>query len=159
VAAILAVAVAMAVAGCGSAATPTPGPVSPSPAPVPEASFTGGPASSRLDEPEVLAWDGGTCERGADDAWLAINVGFPNGSEYFGIVVGRSPYTPSATREAAGGGTFGGDDVVITWRHQGEGHVVARGGLVLELAKDLALGSFRGRLEDGTPVRGTFSCS
>jgi hypothetical protein len=126
--------------------------------PVPETSFTGGPASARLDEPEPVTWDGGSCERGADDAWLALNIGYPNGEEYFGLVIGQSPYTPAATRGAAGGGTFGGDDVVITWRHGGAGFNVARGGLVLELAKDLSLGTFQGRLEDGTPVRGTFSC-
>lgn len=154
----VALAAAVAVAGCGSAASLSPGPATPTPAPVPEASFTGGPASARLDEPQLMAWEGGTCERGADDAWLALNIGFPNGTEYFGLVIGQSPYTPAATRGAAGGGTFGGDDVVITWRHEGTGYNIARGGLVLELARDLSLGSFRGRLEDGTPVRGTFSC-
>lgn len=156
--ATLALGAALLLAGCGSAASPSLGPVTPTPAPVPEASFTGGPASSRLDEPEAVAWEGGRCERGADDAWLALNIGYPNGDEYFGLVIGQSPYTPAATRGAAGGGTFGGDDVVITWRHEGTGYNVARGGLVLELARDLSLGSFQGRLEDGTPVRGTFSC-
>ena len=33
-----------------------------------------------------------------------------------------------------------------------------RGGLIVELAKDLSLGSFTGKLADGTEVRGTFSC-
>jgi hypothetical protein len=59
---------------------------------------------------------------------------------------------------AAKGGTFGGDDVVITWRHAGAAVRVDRGGLVVELAKDLSLGSFTGRLADGTGIRGTFSC-
>ena len=103
-------------------------------------------------------WDGGYCERGTSDAWLALNIGFPNGDEYFGIVLGRSPYTPEATRVAAKGGTFGGDDSVITWRHAGVAAVMDRGGLIVELAKDLSLGSFTGKLADGTEVRGTFSC-
>jgi len=108
--------------------------------------------------PARAAWDGGFCERGTSDAWLALNIGSPNGDEYFGIVIGRSPYTPTATRVAAKGGTFGGDDAVITWRQAGVGTVMDRGGLVVELAKDLSLGSFTGRLADGTEVRGTFSC-
>jgi hypothetical protein len=108
--------------------------------------------------PARAAWGGGYCERGAGDAWLALNIGFPNGDEYFGIVLGRSPYTPEATRVAAKGGTFGGDDAVITWRQAGVGTVLDRGGLVVEVAKDLSLGSFTGRLADGTEVRGTFSC-
>lgn len=61
-------------------------------------------------------------------------------------------------RVAARGGTFGGDDAVITWRHAGAAARLDRGGLVVELAKDLSLGSFSGRLADGTEVRGTFSC-
>jgi hypothetical protein len=106
----------------------------------------------------MTAWDGGYCARGIADAWLALNIGSPNGNEYFGLVIGRSPYTPEATRVAAKGGAFGGDDAVITWRHEGAAATMDRGGLVVELAKDLSLGSFTGRLADGTEVRGTFSC-
>jgi hypothetical protein len=138
--------------------TPSPGPASPTPVPIPEQSFTGGTGSARLTLPVRTAWDGGYCERGASDAWLALNIGFPNGDAYFGLVLGRSSYTPEATRVAAGGGTFGGDDAVITWRQAGAGVVLDRGGLFVELAKDLSLGSFTGRLADGTEVRGTFSC-
>lgn len=121
-------------------------------------SFTGGTGSARLTLPAATAWDGGHCARGAGDAWLALNIGIPNGDDYFGLVLGRSQYTPTATRVAARGGTFGGDDAVITWRHAGAASVMDRGGLVVELAKDLSLGSFTGRLGDGTEVRGTFSC-
>ena len=70
--------------------------------------FTGGAGSARLTLPVRTVWDGGDRERGASDAWLALNIGFPNGDEYFGLVLGRSPYTPEATRVAAKGGTFGG---------------------------------------------------
>jgi len=108
--------------------------------------------------PARAAWDGGHCARASDDAWLALNIGLPNGAEYFGLVVGRSPYTPAATRVAAKGGTFGGNDAVITWRHAGTAATMDRGGLVVELAKDLSLGSFTGRLADGTEIRGTFLC-
>jgi len=148
----------LAAGGCGGGASASPVDASASPAPIPEASFTGGPGSARLDLPVRLAWDGGWCTRGPGDAWLALNVGFPNGAEYFGLVAGQSPYTPAATRGAAGGGTFGGDDLAITWRHLGTAVNVAGAGLVLELAKDLSLGSFHGRLADGTEVRGSFSC-
>ena len=78
--------------------------------------------------------------------------------EYFGLVVGQSPYTPEATRGAAGGGTFGGSDAAITWRHGGTAVNVVPGGLVIEVSGDLSIGTFRGHLEDGTEVGGTFSC-
>jgi len=155
---VLVVGAALLVAACGAGATPSAGPASPTPAPIPETSFTGGTGSARLTLPAGTAWDGGHCERGTDDAWLALNIGLPNGPDYFGLVVGRSPYTPAATRVAARGGTFGGDDAVITWRHAGAAGRIDRAGLVVELARDLAVGSFSGRLADGTEVRGTFSC-
>jgi len=125
---------------------------------MPVQSFTGGTGSARLTLPAAAAWDGGQCQRGTADAWLALNIGVPNGDDYFGLVIGRSPYTPTATRVAAKGGTFGGDDVTLTWWHAGEAASMVPGGLVVELAKDLSLGSFTGRLADGTEVRGTFSC-
>jgi hypothetical protein len=149
--------VALLVAACGPGATPSPGPATPS-VPIPEPSFTGGSGSARLTLPAQATWDGGYCTRATDDAWLALNIGFPNGDDYFGLVVGRSPYTPSATRVAARGGTFGGDDAAITWRRAGVAARMDRSGLVVELARNLAVGSFSGRLADGTKVRGTFSC-
>ena len=153
-----AAAFAVALSACGVAATPSTEPASPTPVPLPEASFTGGTGSARLMLPARTAWDAGSCTRGVDDAWLALNIGFPNGDEYFGLVVGRSPYTPEATRMAAKGGTFGGDDAVITWRHAGAAAAMDPGGLVVKLEMDLSLGSFTGKLPDGTEVSGSFSC-
>ena len=146
------------VGACAPAATPSPVPASPTPAPIPEQAFTGGTGSARLTLPARTAWEGGHCERGPDDAWLALNIGWPNGAEYFGLVIGRSAFTPAATRVAARGGTFGGDDVVITWRHMGAAATMDRGALIVEVARDLSIGTFAGRLADGTEVRGTFSC-
>ncbi len=149
----------LALAGCGAApASPGEAGASATPAPIPETSFTGGTAAARLTLPARATWDGGSCTRGAGDAWLALNIGFPNGTEYFGLVVGQSPYTPAAQRGAAGGGTFGGQDAVITWRHGGTDANVAADGLEVVVARDLSLGSFSGHLADGTEVQGTFSC-
>ena len=150
-------AVALGLAACAPAGSPSLQP-SPSAAAIPEASFTGGTAEARQTDPTPVAWDGGWCTRGPEDAWLAVNIGLPNGAEYFGLVVGRSAYTPAASRLAAGGGTFTGNDAVITWRHAGTSASAASDGLTVEVAKDLSLGSFSGRLVDGTEVAGSFSC-
>jgi hypothetical protein len=150
-------AIVLAVAGCSTSATPSPAPSATS-SPLPQASFTGGTGGAGLTLPAKVAWAGGWCERGAGDAWLALNIGSPNGPEYFGLVVGQSPYTPTATRGAAGGGSFGGNDAVITWRHQGTGTSAVPAGLDVEVAPGLSTGSFTGRLADGTQVQGTFSC-
>lgn len=154
---MIALVVALFVSACGAAATPSPTATSTS-SPIPEASFTGGTANARLTAPAVATWAGGWCSRGIDDAWLAVNVGSPNGAEYFGLVAGQSPYTASATRKATGGGTFGGDDAVVTWRHDGKALKLVAAGLAVQLATDLSGGTFTGALADGTEVRGTFSC-
>jgi hypothetical protein len=151
-------AAALALAACGGGASPSPPVATPTPAPLPEASFTGGTAMASLELPAEVEWRGGWCGRGTGDAWLAVNIGHPNGAEYFGLVVGRSPHTPAATRTASGGGTFAGDDAVITWRHAGTVANVVSTGLVVELAPNLSEGTFEGLLADGTEVRGTFSC-
>jgi hypothetical protein len=154
----MALAAALALAACGGGASPSPPVATPTPAPLPEASFTGGTAAARLELPADVQWRGGWCGRGAGDAWLAVNIGYPNGAEYFGLVVGRSPHTPDATRPATGGGTFAGDDAVITWRHAGAAVNVVSAELVVELPASLVRGTFEGRLADGTEVRGSFSC-
>jgi hypothetical protein len=148
---------ALLVAACGGPAS-SPGTPTPTASPLPQASFTGGTASARITQPATVTWNGGWCERGPADAWLALNVGSPNGAEYFGLVVGQSAYTPAAGRDAAGGGSFGGDEAVITWRHGGAAVNVASAALAVEVAKDLRLGTFSGHLPDGSEVRGTFSC-
>ncbi len=149
--------VVLGVAGCAAASSPSPQP-SPSAATIPAASFTGGTADARLSAPARATWNGGWCTRGPEDAWLAVNIGFPNGAEYFGLVVGRSAYTPEATRVAAGGGTFTASDAVITWQHAGSAANLAPAGLTVLVARDLSLGTFSGRLDDGTKVAGSFSC-
>jgi hypothetical protein len=151
------VAFALAVAGCAPAPPPSAA-ASPTPPPIPEASFTGGTGNARLTLPQKVAWDGGYCDRGTDDAWLALNIGSPNGAEYFGLVVGQSPYTPGATRTASGGGRFGGEDAAVTWRGGGTAANLARDGLVVTVETDLSRGSFSGHLPDGTEVSGGFSC-
>jgi hypothetical protein len=155
---VLALAAGLLVVACGAGASPSPATQSPTPAPLPEASFTGGTASASVELPFEARWAGGWCSRGAGDSWLAVNIGYPNGAEYFGLVVGRSPHTPEATHTAAGGGTFTGGDVVVTWRHEGAAVNVPNTGLVLELAPNLSKGTFRGVLADGTEVGGTFGC-
>ena len=147
---------ALAVAACSPAETaPTP---SPTPAPPPAATFTGGRAAANLTAPDPVAWKGGYCTRGADDAWLAINIGDLNGDEYFGLVVGADPHADPAASPAAGGGTFRGAAATITWRHGGARAVISRVSTIVVVAPDLRSGSFSGTLDDGREVRGGFDC-
>ena len=107
-----------------SASSPGASDASPGPSPSPSAplgDFTGGTAKATLALPAgAVAYAGGTCEDGPGNAWVAVNIGQPNGAEYFGLIAGRSPYGASDLQTAAGGGTFKGDAVLVTYRHAGK---------------------------------------
>jgi len=150
-------AVAFAVAACaGPGATPQPATPEPS---FPVATFSGGTARATLDDGSAggLAWSGGTCERGTSNAWLAVNIGAPNGDEYFGLLVGQHPYGGEGPA-VAGGGTFRDASILVTYRHGGKATTLAAGSVVVVISADLRSGTFRGALPGGTEVRGTFGC-
>jgi len=106
----------------------------------------------------ALTYAGGSCEHGPDNAWLAVNIGQPNGAEYFGLVAGRSPYSPTDVRTAAGGGTLKGDAVLVAYRHAGSPFVLDHDSASVLLVADASGGTFSGHLADGTNVSGTFGC-
>jgi len=175
--AILALLLGLAVAGCASpAGTPAASAAAsafasafafaspsesgaPSPSPSPIVGYTGGPATATVTLPSgTLSYAGGSCEHGSADAWLAVNIGQPNGPEYFGLVAGRSPYGPTDLQVAAGGGTLKGDAVLVTYLHAGAPFVLDHDSATVILVTDLSGGTFSGHLADGTQVRGSFSC-
>jgi hypothetical protein len=146
-----------------SASVSSPGPsVSPGPSPsasAPLGDFTGGTARASLTLPAgAVAYAGGTCEDGPGNAWVAVNIGQPNGAEYFGLIAGRSPYGASDLQTAAGGGTLKGDAVLVTYRHAGTTFVLDHDTASVFLYADDLGGTFTGHLADGTNVSGTFRC-
>ena len=124
-----------------------------------EADFTGGTATATVTLPGgALTYAGGSCEHGPADAWVAVNIGQPNGAEYFGLIAGRSPYSPTDVRTAAGGGTLKGDAVLVTYRHAGSPIVLDHDSASVFLVVDASGGTFSGHLADGTNVSGKFAC-
>jgi hypothetical protein len=124
-----------------------------------DAGFTGGTATATVTLPGgAVTYAGGSCEHGPGDAWLAVNIGQPNGAEYFGLIAGRSPYSPTDVPTAAGGGTLKGDAVIVTYRHAGLTLVLDHDSATVFLVTDVSGGTFSGHLADGTPVSGTFGC-
>lgn len=137
----------------GAAAGATPA-VSPS-----DAGFTGGTAKATVTVPSgTSTYAGGSCEHGVGDAWVAVNIGAPDGAEYFGLIAGRSPYSPTDATTATGGGTLKGDAVVVTYRHAGLTFVLDHATATVVLFVDVSGGTFSGHLADGTTVSGTFAC-
>ena len=121
--------------------------------------FTGGTATASLTLPGgTVGYKGGSCEHGPGNDWVAVNIGQPNGPEYFGLTAGRSPYGASDVRTASGGGTLKGDAVLITYRHAGSAFVLDHDSASVFLFVDTSGGTFTGHLADGTNVSGTFRC-
>ena len=121
--------------------------------------FTGGTATASLTLPGgTVGYTGGSCEHGPGNDWVAVNIGQPNGPEYFGLTAGRSPYGASDVRTASGGGTLKGDAVLITYRHAGSAFVLDHDSASVFLFVDTSGGTFTGHLADGTNVSGTFRC-
>lgn len=143
-----------------ASAMPSPEASAATPAPSPSlAAFTGGTAAATVTLPDgALTYAGGACEHGPSDAWVAVNIGQPNGAEYFGLIAGRSPYSPTDVQTAAGGGTLKGDAVLVTYRHAGSPFVLDRDSASVFLFVDATGGRFSGHLADGTNVSGTFAC-
>ena len=135
---------------------------SPAGSPSPSASdpgFTGGSAAATVTLPSgALAFAGGSCEHGIGDAWLAVNIGQPDGAEYFGLIAGRSPYSPTDVHTATGGGTLKGDAVIVTYRHAGTVYVLDHDSATVTVGQDVSSGTFAGHLADGTIVSGSFAC-
>jgi hypothetical protein len=124
-----------------------------------EVDFAGGTATATVTLPGgALTYAGGSCEHGPADAWVAVNIGQPNGAEYFGLIAGRSPYSPTDVRTAAGGGTLKGDAVLVTYRHAGSPIVLDHDSASVFLIVDASGGTFSGHLADGTNVSGKFAC-
>lgn len=131
---------------------------SPEPSPS-DAGFTGGTATATVTLPSgTSTYAGGSCEHGVGDAWVAVNIGAPNGAEYFGLIAGRSPYSPTDATAATGGGTLKGDAVVVTYRHAGVTFVLDHDTATVFLYVDVSGGTFSGHLADGTAVSGKFAC-
>ncbi len=145
-----------------SVASPAPSDASPGATPSASAAqgdFTGGTATASLTLPSgAVGYAGGTCEHGPGNDWVAVNIGQPNGPEYFGLTAGRTPYGASDVQTASGGGTLKGEAVLITYRHAGAPFVLDHDSASVFLFVDTSGGTFTGHLADGTIVSGTFRC-
>ena len=118
-----------------------------------------GPATARVAVAgKKIVFRNGQCERAA--TYFAINIGATGldvnakrRPDYFGIVVGRTPLTPTE-KPAGKDGVY--KSVLITFTSHGRGYAVGKDAkLVLE--KGRRIGSFSGTAA-GKRVRGTFRC-
>jgi hypothetical protein len=120
--------------------------------------FSGSATASVTVGDQSFTFKNGRCDKGPDDAWLAVNIG--QGDEYFGLLVGTDPTAPAGRKAAKGGGEFTGQDCGVLSATFG-GNSFARGldaTCKLTLDADLAGGEFVGTTIEGLPVSGSFKC-
>lgn len=106
-----------------------------------------------------IAYKQGQCDRTA--AYFTINIGttaldlkVKPKPAYFGITVGRTPFTPASPRAAKDGSYAAG---VITFVRKGK-VTTLRAGAKVTLQRGRTMGTFRGVADSGQQVRGSFRC-
>jgi hypothetical protein len=123
-------------------------------------SFNGGGATASVTVAgETYDYEGGACRIGADDEYVAVNIGTIGGGQYFAVLAGRSPAADADTRSTKGGGEFSGDDVLVTFVADGRSFLLQSADTKLTLAPDLRSGTFTSiEANAGADVRGEFAC-
>lgn len=107
---------------------------------------------------QTLAFKDGRCDKAADEAWLAVNIGQAGGSHYFGLLVGAHPGAGPNAKTAKGGGEFT-EGILVTAAQGDNSYTMAPAeGNKITLEPDLSAGSFVGTTVDGKPISGSFKC-
>lgn len=161
---VLVAMLALVAAGCGgSSSSKTAGKT----VVAPIRSFTDGPATASVKAgDQAIEYKGGTCEKGAGDKYLALNIGDTNGSgDYFGLLAGQSPSADTSAHSANGGGDLSGEgEALVTFRHASRSYLLRFTDTKITLAANIASGSFTSTLTTPdatgatTTVSGTFHC-
>jgi len=123
-------------------------------------SFSGSAVATVVVGDQALAFKDGRCDKGADDAWLVVNIGQLGADNYFGLVVGATPAAPEGTRSAKGGGEFTAGAVGAIIAVQGGNTFSMNGvaGAKVTVDPDLKGGEFVGTTLTGQPMSGSFKC-
>jgi hypothetical protein len=158
----------VALAACGGGgeekATPTPAeptgatPTQPAEGTPLGPSLSGSATATVMVGDQIFAFKDGRCDRGADDAWLAVNIGQVAGSDYFGLLVGAHPGTGPDVKPAKEGGVFT-EGILVTATQGSSTFTMGPGeGNKVILTPDLNSGEFEGSTLDGQPIFGSFQC-
>ena len=127
------------------------------------AEFSGSATATVTVGDQSFTFENGRCDKGPDDAWLAVNIGQAGGGEYFGLLVGANPSAPQGARPVTGGGVFTDGEIALTVEQGGSsflmgGTSAAAAGNRVTLAADLKSGEFSGATLQGEPISGSFTC-
>lgn len=121
-------------------------------------SFSGTATATVLLGNQTFSFNNGQCDKAADEAWLAVNIGQVGGSDYFGLLVGARPGAGPDAKPARGGGEFT-DGIALSAFQGGTSLLMATGeGNKITVAADLQSGDFEGTTIDGLVISGSFHC-
>jgi hypothetical protein len=121
--------------------------------------FSGSATASVTVGGQSFTFKNGRCDKGPDDAWLAVNIGQAGGDEYFGLLVGN-PAGEEGLKSAKGGGVFTGKEIAAVAGTSGGtsfGMIGGEGNKVT-LDADLKAGEFVGTTIEGEAISGSFKC-
>jgi hypothetical protein len=122
------------------------------------ANFSGSATATVVVGDQTFAFKDGRCDKASDEAWLAINIGQPTGSDYFGLLVGAHPGAGPDVKHAEGGGEFT-EGILVTANQGGSTFTMAPAeGNTITLEADLGSGEFGGTTIEGEPISGSFEC-
>jgi hypothetical protein len=110
---------------------------------------------------KTFTFENGTCDKGPDDAWLAVNIDQADSGEYFGLLIGAGlAHAPEGTKPAKGGGEFAGADCgVVSATFGGNSYVrILDEECKTTLDTDLKGGEFVGTTYGGGWMSGSFKC-
>ena len=122
--------------------------------------FSGSATASVTVGDQSFTFKNGRCDKGPDDAWLAVNIGQAGGDEYFGLVVGN-PAGEEGLKSAKGGGVFTGKEIAAVAGTSGGNSFAMIGGKgnKVTLDADLKAGEFVGTtIIEGEAISGSFKC-
>jgi hypothetical protein len=123
-----------------------------------DAGFSGTAKATVVVGDQTLEFKDGRCDKASDEAWLAVNIGQPAGSDYFGLLVGTHPGAGPDVKPAEGGGEFT-EGILVTAAQAGSTFTMAPAeGNKITLVSDLTSGEFEGTTIDGRPMSGSFQC-
>ena len=107
---------------------------------------------------QTLRFEGGKCEKAADESWLVVSIGVATGPEHFELLVGTHAGAGPDVKPAKGGGEFTEGILVTAIQGENTFTMAPAEGNKITLAPDIQSGEFSGATIQKQQMSGSFHC-